>query len=48
MGRQHQQGGTVCENQQTERDRHTLKRTVLKNYTTTAAQVNCGRTEYSS
>jgi transposase len=32
----------------TERNRHTLRRIVLKNHRTTAAQVNCSRTEYSS
>jgi predicted transcriptional regulator len=32
----------------TERDRRTLRRIVSKNYRTTAVQVNCSRTEYSS
>jgi transposase len=30
----------------TERDRCTLRRIISKNYRTTAAQVNCSRTEY--
>jgi transposase len=32
----------------TERDHRTLMRTVSKNHTTTAVQVNCSKTEYSS
>jgi transposase len=31
----------------TDRDRRTLRRVVSKNHRTTAAQVNCRRTEYS-
>jgi hypothetical protein len=31
-----------------QRDRRTLRRIISKNHTTTAAQVNCGRTEYLS
>jgi hypothetical protein len=38
MGR-HQQRGTVGENQQTERDRHTMRKTVSKNHRTIAAQI---------
>jgi hypothetical protein len=40
MGRQHQRRGTVGKNQQTERDHCTVRRTVLKNHTTTTAKLN--------
>jgi hypothetical protein len=39
MGRQYQQRGTVGENQQTEKDHHTMRKTVSKNHITIAAQM---------
>jgi hypothetical protein len=39
MGRQYQQRGTVRENQQMERDRHTMRKTFSKNHRNIAAQM---------